>query len=194
MTNEEYQHLRNQLLTMRSQTTESEFGVVSKSVKHLLQLLDRTQNKEDRRLLFLELTGECLHSNNDSAYLHVLRKECLEFPDYSIGHASLALALAARSSDDPSAGRQAINSGTKALRLAIEQKRMVKYCGSNLARVALIVDDYVALHLAVSELLADAGNRHAEDHKYEFDFVNRIDPKRFDNELLSNYIALGRAR
>jgi hypothetical protein len=154
-------------------------------VKHLETLLE-SASPDDRRSLYTLLAGECSRARNDKLHVQVLRRCALELPDDPLSHSSLSFGLALMEGDR----KGAVEEGYHAVALAKTQNVLVRYCAGDLARVALMVDDYNALHHAISVLVDDAGNRRLEDCGYKFDFLNRIDRARFDSELLGQFEAL----
>lgn len=104
-----------------------------------------------------------------------------------MSHAGLAITLA---NIEPSSRDEAVAIAEKAIDVAKSQDRLVRYCATNLARIGLILDDYVVLQRALVDLVSDAGRDRSEDSGYEFDFVNQIDVRRIDAGLLARYKAL----
>jgi hypothetical protein len=187
VTNEEYEAFLVEMERLRSHRVESAFGPIPASIQHLETLLESAAT-EDRSLLYISLSGECSRAENDELYLQVLRRWVSDLPDDPLSHSSLAFTLALITGDR----REAVEEARRAVALAQAQNVLVRYCAGNLARVALMVDDYDALHSAISVLVADAGNIRLADCGYEFDFFHRIDKTRFDGHLLSQFEALGR--
>jgi hypothetical protein len=187
VTDEEHEALRSEIERLRPHRVESAFGAIPASVKYLETLLESAA-QEDRRLLYIFLAGECSRARNDKLHVQVLRRCALELPDDPLSHSSLAFGLALMEGNR----KESVEAGRRAVALAKAQNVLVRYCAGDLARVALMVDDYDALHHAISVLVADAGNRRLEDCGYEFDFLGRIDRTRFDRELLSQFEALAR--
>jgi hypothetical protein len=185
VTNEEYEALLSEIERLRPHQVESAFGPIPGSVKHLETLLESAL-QDDRRSLYTLLTCECSRVRNDKLHVQVLRRCALDLPDDPLSHSSLAFGLALMGGDP----KEAVEEGFRAVALAKAQNVLVRYCAGDLARVALMVDDYDALHHAISVLVDDAGNRRLEDCAYEFDFLNRIDRTRFDSELLEQFEAL----
>ena len=190
MTDEEYIDLKKQLPALRKQKLDSDLGVISASSSYLIELLLKTHDQDDRRLIYMELTSECALSGNEELYMHFLRQNCREFPTDPLVNTGLGLACALRASSQNKNKEEAIKLAVKALRLAETQKQFIRYCGANLARIALIVDDYETLHMAISNLLDHANDECVEDLNYEFDFIDQIDIERFDSILLEKYKAL----
>ena len=90
----------------------------------------------------------------------------------------------------PNSKREALDAAFQAVNLAIKSNRLVKHCATNLARIAVLLDDYEALNRALALLIADAENTRMEDTGYEFDILDKIDFRRCDIDLLSKFQAL----
>lgn len=187
ITREEHAALRAELASLRKQQVQSRFGLIPASVDHLEKLLARTSSDEDRALLFSLLVSECSRSRNDGLYIDCLRRRVHAFPSDPMSHAGLAFTLAMA---EPEHRDEALVVADKALALAKSENRQVRYCATNLARIALMLDNYEVLNRSLGELVADAGNAREEDSNYEFDFVDKIDVRRVDTGLLAKYKGL----
>lgn len=183
MTNDEYDLLRAELAILRKQQVQSTYGLIPASVVHLEQLLAEVTSDE-RSEIYTLLVGECSRSRNDRLYIDCLRRRAHDFPNDPMSHAGLAFRLAMI---EPEHGDEALTTAGKALMLAKSENRQVRYCATNLARLALMLDDYEALNRSLEELVADAGNEREEDSNYEFDFVDKIDVRRVDASLLARF-------
>lgn len=81
---------------------------------------------------------------------------------------------------------------SESVALAIKDDRLVRYCATNMARIALTLDAYEVLDSALAVLIDDAVNIRVEDSPYEFDFVDRIDVSRVNLGLLKRYRQLAK--
>jgi hypothetical protein len=184
---EEHDALVAKLGAMRKQRVGSTFGPIPASIPYLDEMLADATSDEERGLLYSLLIGECSRARNDALYVDRLRRRARDMTTDPMSHAGLAttLALLDRQHRD-----EALASAYKALELAKLQGRQIRYCGVSLARVALSLDEYGPLQHALRELIEDFGQPRQEDIGYEFDFVDQIDPKRCDTELLNSYKSL----
>lgn len=184
MTNEEYALLRAELASLRKQSAQSAYGLIPASVTHLERLLLASASQDERAALYALLFSECSRAKNDQLYIDCLRRGVREFPRNPQFHVDLAFGLALI---EPRQGEEALATAQKALDLAKSQNQQVRYCATNLARIALMLDAYEALNRALGELVADASSERVQDTGYEFDFVDRIDVQRVDAGLLARY-------
>lgn len=184
MTDEEYAALRAELTSLRKQRVQSEYGLIPASVEHLEQLLTKVASDDERIEVYTLLVSECSRARNDRLYIDCLRRRVRDFASDPMSHAGLAFRLAMI---EPEYRGEALASADKALELARSQDRLVRYCATNLARIALMLDNYEVLNRSLGELVADAGKARVEDTGYEFDFVDQIDVQRVDAELLARY-------
>ena len=174
---------------LRKRRVISEFGPIPASVDFLRRELDKPISKEDRYGIYALLLSECSTARNDELYFFYLRRQVQDFPGDPLPLCSLAAHLAIRKSGDKEK-HEAISTAKRAVELAIEKGRLVRYAATNLARTALWVDDYDALHRALAVLISEAGQKREEDTGYEFDFLGQIDPTRCNADLLRNYRSL----
>ena len=187
MTENEYLKLREKLPALRRMRVKSEFGMIPKSVTILCQLLDKATSPVERRLLYPLLISEGSMADNDALYLSLLRRELKDFPEDPLVLSGFAYRLAIIT---PNSKREALDAAFHAVDLAIKGNRLVKHCATNLARIALLLDDYEALNRALALLVSDADNIRAEDTGYEFDLISKIDSERCDKNLLIRFQAL----
>lgn len=138
-------------------------------------------------MVYALLVSQCSRARNDALHEDIVRRRAREFPADPMSQAGMASTLAVIK---PSGRAEALRVAKKALNLAKAQDRLVRYCATNLARIAMMLDDGDALRTALLELVDDAGRERAEDTGFEFDFVDRIDPSRCGAELLARYKAL----
>jgi hypothetical protein len=189
MTDDEYDALRAELALLRKQRVHSAYGLIPASVEHLEQLLAKVASDDERAEVYALLVSECSRARNDRLYIDCLRRRVRDFASDPMSYAGLAFRLAMI---EPEHRGEALATADKALELAKAQDRQVRYCATNLARIALMLDDYETLNRALVELVADAGAERAEDTGYEFDFVDQIDVQRFDAVLLARYKELSK--
>jgi hypothetical protein len=175
------------LNSLRKERSPSEFGEIPASIALLESTLSGASSDEERHVVYSLLVNECSKSRNDTIYVHMLRRRVRDFPADPMYHAGLAFRLALI---EPNSRIEALRIAEQARTLAKAQDRLVRYCATNLARIAMMIDDYEALKTALLELVEDAGRERADDTNYEFDFVNRIDSSRCGVELLARYEAL----
>jgi len=187
MTNEEHAALRSELTRLRKERVQSEFGAIPASVEYLKKLLDSDSSEDNRQTLYPLLLSESSRSKNDALHLHWLRRRAHDLPEDPLSISGLGFGLV---TTQPPSSKEALSLAERALELAKVQDRQVRYCATNLARIALILDDYEALDRALSTLVADAGKDRSEDQCYEFDFVGQIDPRRCNREVFARYKAM----
>lgn len=186
MTDEEFTTLCAEVAQLRKQCIPSEFGLIPASIEHLQTVLTGELSDDDQAEVYSLLVNECSKAHNDHLYIKALRDRVHALPNDPMSYAGLAFRLALI---EPASRSEALDVADKALELAKLQNRLVRYCSTNLARIGLMLDDYVALNHALQELVNDVGNERQEDTHYEFDFVGSIDVQRVDAELLARYKA-----
>ncbi|MBP6096555.1 MAG: hypothetical protein KBF58_06945 [Methyloversatilis sp.] len=184
ITREEHAAIRADLASLRKQTVRSRFGEIPASVEYVETLLGRSFSDDDRSLLYSLLIGECSRSQNDELYVDALRRRLRDLPNDPISHAGLAMTLATIGGKHRD---EALKLANDAILIAKLENRLVRYCATNLARVALVLDDYESLNSALAELVNDGGFTRSEDSPYEFDFIDHIDTSLVDQELLARY-------
>lgn len=177
------QVLRQEAAARRTLSAESQFGEIPSSIPYLDGLLKQSSSLDEKHLLFSLILGECIRAENRQAEVHYLRRQLEDLPRQPILLANLATALASV----PGSEQEALMRCTEAVDLAQQEDRQVRYCLTCQVRVALVLDDYVALNRAIRGLIADSGNQRSEDTEYEFDFVDQIDVGRCDPKLLAQY-------
>lgn len=182
-----YDALRTEVASMRRQRVESKYGLIPASVCHLEKLVAAATADEDRAVLYSLLIGECSRARNDPLYIECLRNRVRDLSNDPTSHAGHAFALAVVGSQHRV---EALDAAYRAVELAKSQVRLVRYCATNLVRVALVLNDYDALQRGLKELVGDATRTRREDTGYEFDFVDQIDIQRCDAKLLAEYKAL----
>lgn len=187
MTKEEYDALRAELVLLRKQSVQSDYGPIPASVAHLESMLATSVSDDERAALYALLVSECSRARHDRLYIDCLRRRVRDFPGDPMSYAGLAFSLV---TIGPEHRAEALAAAEKALELAKSQDRQVRYCATNLARIALVIDDYDRLNRALEELIADVGSDREEDTGYEFDFVDKIDAHRVDGSLFARYKAL----
>ena len=189
MTTEEHAVLRATLASLRKQRVQSDYGLIPASVNHLEKLLATTAADDERAVLYALIFSECSRAQNDRLYVDWLRRGSRDFPKEPQFHIDLAFGLVLT---EPRQHEDALASAGKALELAKSQDRLVRYCATNIARIALMLDNYEALNRALEELVADVGAERSQDTGYEFDFVDQIDARRIDAGLLERYKKLAK--
>lgn len=187
MTDDEYDALRAELALLRKQRVQSAYGLIPASVEYLEQLLSEVSSDDERAEVYTLLVSECSRARNDPLYIDCLRRRVRDFASDPMSYAGLAFRLAMI---EPEHRTEALATADKALELAKAQNRQVRYCATNLARIALMLDDYQALNRSLGELVADADNVREEDSNYEFDFIEKIDGRRVDSNVLAQYRGL----
>lgn len=178
--------LRQEAAKRRSIGVDSEFGTIPSSVVYLDEHLRKASSLDDKHLLFALIIGECIRAENHVAEIHFLRRQMTELPLQPVFLTSLASALAS----NPNTVPEAFARCEEAVQLAQHENRQVRYCLTCQVRLALTFDKYEILSSALRNLIADAGHERVEDTNYEFDFIDQIDDRRIDPELLRQYKAL----
>lgn len=189
MTKEEFELLQVDVRNMKSQLVRTSFGAVPASIPHLAQLIERTKAGDELTAdaLYSLLLSECSKAKNDDIYLHYLKKRCAEDDTNILAFASMGDAL---SVIDPNNEVDALLAASRALELAKAQNRLVRYCATNLVRISLRIKNYQYLTMALQDLVNDAKAVRLEDSPYAFDFIEQIDLRKCDNELVRQYKAL----
>jgi hypothetical protein len=181
---EKYDALRVELNDLRKRNVQSSYGLIPSSIEYLEQMLSKATSDEDRVALYALLVSECSRARNNRLYIDCLRRRAQAYPDDPIYRAGLAFSLATIESDNQNEISEVSKS---ALDLAKSQNRHVRYCATNMARIALLLNDYEMLKLALVELVADGDAERMEDTGLEFDFVDQINVHRIDADLLLQY-------
>lgn len=175
--------IRGQVAKLRSTSVPSEFGQIPASVPYLDGMLQQASTLDEKHLLYALILGECTRARNSALELHYLRQQIKSLPLQPVLLTSLAMALAYT----PGEEHEAMLVCSDAVALAKKEDRQVRWSLTSQARIALMLDDYEILNRTLGELIADAGKARAEDTGYEFDFVDQIDDRRVDAELLARY-------
>ncbi len=186
MTPNHHAQLRADLAKLRSVLVPSEFGPIPESIQRLMSMLAQAPSLEEKMELYPLLLSECSRARNDQLEIAVLRRQVEDLPDDPLSLASLAFGLALKRS---TTGWETESAGfaQQALAMAKSQDRQVKYCGTNLARVSLMRNDYDQLEIALRDLIEDAGTERDEDYGPEFDFLSEVDESRVSPQLLTAF-------
>lgn len=187
MTDEEFANLCSEVAQLRKQRIQTEFGEIPASIVRLQTLLEEGLSEADCSEVYSLLVNECSKARNDELYIKVLRDRLHSLPNDPMSHAGLAIRLALI---EPASRQEAVHVAENALELAKSQNRLVRYCATNMLRIGLILDDYTIINQALRALIDDAGGVREEDTGYEYDFVDSIDVKRVDADLLKRYKTL----
>jgi hypothetical protein len=182
----EFLELKNQLPALRRQLVDSSHGRIPKSVEHLERSISSAASRDDKAALYGLILSECSYFRNEDLTVHFLRQQVRDLPDDPFSLTSLATDLVR---NETTRG-EALALVAQAVALAKKQKRQVKYSLTCQARIALEVEDYGVFSKALRGLIEDAKNHRAEDHGFEFDFLDRADPGKVDQTLVSRYRAL----
>jgi hypothetical protein len=169
---------------LRNEWVPSTFGLIPKSIVHLEEKLDVTNDRKERAAIFVLLVKESSRVDNDELYLCVLRRRAAEFSDDPISLGGLAFGIAAMRPIDKV---DAANAAKNALEVARQADRLVRYSATNAIRVGLMIDDYDLIDKALEVLLTDEAKHRSEDTPYEFDFLTKIDENRCTMSLLRRY-------
>jgi len=161
------------------------------SIPFLLDEISVASTRDDKLHLFQLLLSECSRSKNDNAYLHFLRAAAEQFSDDPVICIGTAHSIAIV---DPESRQESLDRAVGALELAIRQNRLVKYTATELARISLLLEAYKTLERALTTLISERNVKRSEDSGYVFDFVDQIDPKRCDGDLLAQYKQLDRSK
>jgi hypothetical protein len=186
MKKEEFDAIRAEALRLSAKKVNTEFGLVPASIPHLDSLIEGhpVDDEFGREALYSLLLSECSIARNDEIYVYYLEKRCAENRSDVVAIADLGSVLSLMG---PSKNESALLAAEKAVRMAKAQNRLIRYCATNLARVALRLDNYDYLMVALCTLVDDAQNSREEDTAFAFDFVSSIDLKRCDVVLLDKY-------
>ena len=183
MNNQDFLAIKNRLPELRKKVVDSPHGRVPESLDYLEKELRKATSKDDKAALYPLLLSECSHARNEKLGLHFLRQQVKDLPDDPLSLTSLATNLAR----DASTRNEALDLTSKAVALAEKQNRQVKYSLTCQARVALEARDYNVFNDALRALIADAGNTRAEDHGFEFDFLDQVEHDKVDQRLIAQY-------
>lgn len=179
----DFKKLRKEAEERRSIFVKSKFGEVPGSIPYLEGLIDKASSLDEKHLIFALILSECAREDNPVIEVEFLRRQMLELPLQPIFLASLASALIRI----PGSMSEALARSKEAVELANSENRQLRYCLTCRVRLALSVGDYDAVSEALHNLIADAGQNRAEDSSYEFDFLDLIDERKVDPELLRQY-------
>ena len=182
MNTQDFLAIKNRLPELRKQLIDSPHGRIPKSVEYLEKELMKS-SKDDKAALYPLLLSECSYARNEKLGLHFLRQQAKDLPDDPLPLTSLATDLARN------AGTlgEALALAAKAVALAQKQNRQVKYSLTCQARIALEAHNYQVFSDALRGLIADARNTRAEDHGFEFDFLEHLEQDKVDQRLIDQY-------
>lgn len=183
MNNQDFLAIKNRLPELRKQLVDSMHGRIPKSIEHLEDVLKKESALDDKVAVYGLLLSECSRSRNNDVYVHFLRRRVKEIPDDPFSYTELGTVLA----HEASTQAEALKVAAQAVALAKKQNRQVRYSLTCQARVALEIGDYKVFNDALRGLIADADNSRDEDHGFEFDFLDHIDPKKADQQLIARY-------
>jgi hypothetical protein len=186
MNSQDFLSIKSQLPALRKQLVDSSHGRIPKSIEELERSIANAASRDDKAALYGLILSECSYFRNNDLTLHFLRQQVRDLPDDPFPITSLATDLA-RSANNRG---EALALAAEAVALARKQDRQVKYSLTCQARIALEHGEYAVFNEALRGLIEDAGNRRAEDHGLEFDFLDRVDQAKVDKTLLSRYRAL----
>ena len=186
---DDYKALLVELDSLRREIVQTQFGDIPRSVEALEQKLAQSSSDEDRQVLYSLLVSECSRCGNDQVYIDALRRRLRDYPDDAMAKGGLAHALAVVC---PDSREEPLRLASESVALAIKDDRLVRYCATNMARIALTLDAYGVLDSALAVLIDDAVNIRVQDSPYEFDFVDRIDVSRVNLGLLKRYRQLAK--
>lgn len=175
-----YRDFCNSLGTRK--VADERYGEVSEAIPALAELLKRQDCNDLRWHIWLDMSAQASRCGRQDLTVSFLIQRCAEFSDDPLTWNSLATYMALIGDFN-----EAIEVGKKAFQVALEQQRMAKYCGSALARIAIDADDYDTLEYVLAELVKLSGVNFQEDYKFEFDFVDDIDPNQIDASILQAY-------
>lgn len=186
MNTEAFLAIKNQLPELRKHLIDSVRGRVPKSIEYLETAIANAKSRDDKAALYPLILSECSRFKNHDLTVHFLRQQVRDLPEDPLGLTSLATELA----HNQGTHQEALTLAAKAVALAKKQDRQVKYSLTCQARVALEVGDYKVFNDSLRALIDDAGKRRAEDHGFEFDFLDHADQAKVDQTLVSRYRAL----
>lgn len=187
MTDDDFNILRAEVSRLSTERTTSEYGSIPASIGYLEAILRSMSASDERADVYTLLISECSKARNDSLYIDTLRRCADMLANDPIAQIGLAFGLAVIK---PELHKEALDAACRAVDLAKNQGRLVRYSATNMARIALILDDYSALQCSLMELVRHKESEALEDSGYEFDFIDRIDPHRCSPQLLAQYKAL----
>ncbi len=181
----DFKALRHRLQALR-EGQEADSAGMPPSVALLEQLVNDCTDPDLRFELFEVLSSECLRYGELSRRVEHLTQNVAERPRDPVSLSMLADALARVE------GREgdAIATIDRAVDIARQDDRLVRYALTSKARVALDLDNYDALEEAIAGLIEDDGKLRAEDAPVENDFVDRIQRERLDPTLLERFTKL----
>jgi hypothetical protein len=179
-----------QLPTLRREAIDSPFGQIPKSVDELSRLLNGSLTEGDKAHVYHLLLSECSRSRNDALLLHWLRARVKAFPRDPIAQCGLAFHIALTEPSRISVREESLDLTRRALSIAFSQNVLVRYSATMLVRIGLLLDDYAAVKEGLVALIRDGNQQRLEDQRLEFDFLDQIDPKRLDSDLLDTYARL----
>ena len=183
MNDQEFLAIKNLLPELRKQLVDSPHGRIPKSIEHLEKVLRNESALDDKVAVYGLLLGECTRSRNNDVYVHFLRRRVKEIPDDPFSYTELGTVLA----HERSTQAEALKVAAQAVALAKKQDRQVKYSLTCQARIALEIGDYKTFNEALRGLIDDAENIRDEDHGFEFDFLDHVDPDKADQQLIAQY-------
>ena len=183
MNNQDFLAIKNRLPEIRKQLVDSIHGRIPKSIEYLEEVLRNESALDGKVAVYGLLLGECTRSRDNDVYVHFLRQRVREIPEDPFSYTELGIVLA----HERSTQAEALKVAAQAVALAKKQDRQIKYSLTCQARVALEIGDYKVFNDALRGLLADAGNSRDEDHGFEFDFLDHVDPDKADQQLIAQY-------
>lgn len=183
MDSQEFVAIKSRLPELRKQLVDSPHGRIPKSIDYVEKEVAKVMSMDDKAALYPLLLSECSYARNEKLALHFLRQQAKDLPDDPLSLTSLASGLAR----DTSTRSEAMALAAKAVALAKKQNRQIRYSLTCQARVAVEVGDYQIFNDALRGLLADAGNARSEDHGFEFDFLERVDASKADQQVIAQY-------
>jgi len=190
MSNAEYESLLVILSGMRGRIVPSDFGMIPNSVEYLLQRLDKTPDRMDRKILYMLLVGEAARSTNVHLHIETLRQRAAEFADDPMALAGLAFGIAAL---QPTSRAEAVRAAGLAMDVARQKNELVRYSAAQAVRVGILIDEYDLVNRAINVLVDDRNNRREVDTPYEFDFLAEVDSNRCDKVVLCKYEEIRRS-
>lgn len=186
MNESEFARLDKLLPDMRKELVDSAFGKIPKSIVYLESAIGQAKSKDEKSLLYTFLIRECSSSRNHELRLHFMRKEVEDNPGEVLPLVSLAGYLAFY----PESREEALVLSATAVALAKKQNRLVKYCLTSQARIALRLGEFRAFNDVLRQLIEDAPVSREEDYRLEFDFLDQASSDQIDHELVEQYRAL----
>jgi hypothetical protein len=186
MKEEEFDAIRTEVSRLRARKINTQFGLAPASIPNLDGLMEECPVNDgcDRSTLYSLLLGECSRAMNDEMYIYFLKRRCAEDEADVLALTNLGSVLSVIGGDKSD---EALIAAEKAVRMAKDQNRFVRHCATNLARAALRLNNYDYLIIALRTLLDDAENFREQDTTFAFDFIDGIDLKRCDAELIDQY-------